>query len=119
MTARKAAEEGRKMMAPKYQRASVLHNAIESACAELEEPIDKIEVIAGDVLFWAGSQRVRVTYHYMQTYDSNGAPAPGSGTWAMSVGKVVSNAAPMRRVVSVVKALPSFIRKLARGGNGT
>ena len=105
-------------MAPKYERARVLHNAIESVCAELGEPIDKIEVIGGDVLFWAGGQRVRVTYHYMQTYDSRGVPAPGSGTWTMSVGKVVYNPALMRRVISVVRALPGFMKKLARGGNG-
>ena len=69
------------MMAPKYERARMLDAAIQTAVHELDEPIDKIEVVGGRVVAWAGSKSVTMRYGYAGGRDEAGIPMPGSGHW--------------------------------------
>jgi hypothetical protein len=43
-------------MAPHYERLRVLHEALDCAGRHLDDPIQRIEVKDGRVLFWAGAQ---------------------------------------------------------------
>lgn len=76
------------MMAPHYERLRVLHTALEAAGAELSDPIDRIEVRGGEVLFWTCSEHLAVSYDYANRYDERGSAMPGSGSWVVRPGKV-------------------------------
>jgi hypothetical protein len=71
------------MMAPHFERARMLQIAIEAACHELDEPIDRIEVTGRRVLVWAGAKQVALSYSYANAYDRAGIPMPGSGNWVV------------------------------------
>ncbi len=76
------------MMAPHHERLRVLHAALDAAGAELSDPIDRIEVRGGEVLFWTASERLAVSYDYANRYDERGSLMPGSGSWVVRPGKV-------------------------------
>ena len=71
------------MMAPHYERARMLCTAIECAVHELGQPIDRIEVTSRNVVVWAGSQSLAMSYHYANSYAPDGAAMPGSGEWVV------------------------------------
>ena len=50
------------MMAPQYERARVLANAIEIATRQIEEPIGLIVVSGGSVTLWAATKKVSMTF---------------------------------------------------------
>ncbi len=73
------------MMAPHFERARMLQAAIQTAVYELNDPIDRIEVIGGKVLAWAGNKCVVMRYGYENAYGADGSPMPGSGSWQVTV----------------------------------
>lgn len=77
------------MRAPKHEREAMLGVAIQRATGELNAPIDRVEVVAGNVLCWAGSKRVTLSYQYAQgeSCDEHGkfVPHVGSGSWEVQV----------------------------------
>ncbi len=99
------------MMAPHYERLRVLHAALEAAGAELNEPIDRIEVRGGDVLFWTASEHLAVSYNYANSYDERGSPMPGSGRWVVMPGKLHRSRAITRPFRSVWLRLADFVAR--------
>lgn len=87
------------MKAPEDERAELLGEVIRQATAELEAPLDRIEVIgdAERVDCWAGSRQVSfaVTYAQGGQWESEGTadpptrgrfqPTVGSGSWNVRV----------------------------------
>jgi hypothetical protein len=71
------------MMAPHYERARMLHAAIDLATLELREPIERLEVSAGRVFAWAGRRRVAMRYCHEDRSDPDGHVMPGSGEWVV------------------------------------
>jgi hypothetical protein len=69
------------MMAPQYERARVLHEAIETSVQQLGEPIDRIKVTPQRVLIWAAGRRLVMNYRYLNSYDASGAAMLGGGRW--------------------------------------
>jgi hypothetical protein len=91
------------MMAPRYERLRVLHEALDCAGRHLDDPIHRIEVKEDQVLFWAGAQTFAVRYEYRNAYDRRGAAMPGSGRWQVTPGLVrgrPSFRALLRRLLS-------------------
>ena len=72
------------MMAPHYERASVLHEAIELAVGELQEPICRIVVSRGTIACCGSTKRVVASFDYQNAYSPEGSPMPGSGSWQLS-----------------------------------
>ena len=69
------------MMAPHYERARVLHTALEQAVHLLNEPIDEIVVDGGTIRVRAGRKTITGTYGYSNAHDADGNAMPGSGNW--------------------------------------
>jgi hypothetical protein len=82
---RKALKGTDAMMAPKYERGRMLEQALQLAIYELADPIDRIEVIGGQVVAWAGGRRLKMSFGYEASYGERGEPMPGSGTWRVWV----------------------------------
>jgi hypothetical protein len=71
------------MMAPHYERARILHAAIETAVQQLSEPIDLIKVTPRQVLIWAAGRQLAMRYHYANSYDASGTAMLGGGHWVL------------------------------------
>lgn len=85
------------MRAPQHERQSLLGEAIHRATEELQEPIDRVEVLDKYVRCWAGSKMVTMLYHCSQPgyLDEHGdfRPYVGGGSWSV---QVVPNPTPKR-----------------------
>jgi hypothetical protein len=92
------------MMAPHYERARMLHAAIDVAAFELSEPIERVEVSGGRVFAWAGRKRLAMRYYHEDRRDSHGSAMPGSGQW------VVEKAAFADAPANVVARVLSWLR---------
>jgi hypothetical protein len=68
-------------MAPHYERARVLHDAIEIAVEHLQEPIRRVVVSRGTVTCWGSTMRITMGFYYQNAYSAEGDPMPGSGSW--------------------------------------
>jgi hypothetical protein len=76
------------MMAPHYERARLLGEAIDQAKYILRDPIDSIVVRGDTVEVIAGTMKLVGSYGYGSARDPNGgAIKPGSGSWWVSFGK--------------------------------
>jgi hypothetical protein len=73
------------MMAPKYERARVLAEALEVGVRELEDPIDNVTVSGDRISIVAGRKRLELLYTYHNAYSQNGSVMPGSGHWSVSI----------------------------------
>jgi hypothetical protein len=86
------------MKAPNHQRVDMLCEALGVAAGKLEKPIDRVEVVGGKVLVWAGTARMTLSCAY-----HNGPPPTtfGGGRWQASVLKIEDER-------EVTRAVPSF-----------
>jgi hypothetical protein len=73
------------MMAPKFERARVLAEALEIGAHELDDPIDKMTVSASRISVFAGRACLELSYAYHNAYAENGGVKPGSGHWSVSI----------------------------------
>jgi hypothetical protein len=71
------------MMAPHFERARVLHTAIQTATYELDEPIDRLEVTELRIFVWAGKKVIAMKYRYADSYGPDGVGMPGAGEWVV------------------------------------
>lgn len=71
------------MMAPYFERARVLHAAIEIATYELGDPIDRVEVTELRIFAWAGKKSIAMKYHYADGYRHDGIAILGGGQWVV------------------------------------
>ena len=76
------------MMAPKFERASVLSQALDVATNALEDPIDKVKVFREKIFVFAGRERLELSYVYDNAYSEDGSVKPGSGHWSVSIVKL-------------------------------
>jgi hypothetical protein len=76
------------MMAPKFERARVLGEAIGVAATTLADPIDKMKVSDEKILIFAGRERLELSYAYHNAYAPDGSVMPGSGHWSVSIVKL-------------------------------
>lgn len=71
-------------MAPKYERLRMLMTALEAAAHDLDEPIDRLEVKGGEVIVSAKGRRAAYAYRHDDSYDAEGNPLLGGGSWSVS-----------------------------------
>ncbi|MDR3462327.1 MAG: hypothetical protein P4L76_08440 [Beijerinckiaceae bacterium] len=99
------------MRAPHHERRAMLDVAIHRATEELNAPIDRVEVVAGHVLCWAGSKMVTLLYDYAQggSHDDSGRfiPHVGTGWWRV---EVVPNST-LRRPSLIGRALAKLTKR--------
>jgi hypothetical protein len=81
-------------MAPPYERARLLSVAIDVTNTELQAPIDRIEVVSGQILVSAGNKHLTLNYHYSGSYDLSGVPIPGGGNWVVEKAESLHTAKP-------------------------
>ena len=72
-------------MAPKFERARVLAEAIEIGAHKLEDPIDKVTVSGNRISVFAGRECLELSYAYYNAYSEDGGVKPGSGHWSVSI----------------------------------
>jgi hypothetical protein len=61
----------------------LLSVAIDIANTETKAPIDRIEVVSGQILVSAGNKPLTLNYHYSSSYDPSGVPIPSGGNWVV------------------------------------
>jgi hypothetical protein len=95
-------------MAPHYERARMLHAAIDEATQELDAPIDRVEVAAGRVFASAGGKRVSFRYYYANGRGPDGSVMPGGGRWVVEKATPLDEPSPLK--ARLVARLRNFLR---------
>jgi hypothetical protein len=73
------------MMAPKFERARVLAEALQIGAHELEDPIDQVRISGNRISVSAGRKHIKLSYAYHNAYSQNGSVMPGGGHWSVSI----------------------------------
>lgn len=82
------------MMAPKYMRAMLLGEVMETALQELDAPIDSVEIGVGMARVKAAGRTRYFAFHLEHSTDGEGRPLLGSDRWVVTA--AAAPAAPSR-----------------------